>query len=598
MSWSLHRYREQGVFDGLAVHFAKTIAKLSPESDPLVLLGAALAMRAPLYGHVAVDLERVSQDIRVEGITTAELTWPDPEIWRDALSSHPLVRSPSSERVTPLLLDGSLLYLDRYWGYQARLIQAITQRLQAASLPVEEAKLEESLGRLFTTNGPDDQRDAARSALTRHITFVIGGPGTGKTTTVKRILALLLEHTPNPETLKIALMAPTGKAAARLRDSIIEGLEHLPISETIRSAMPNQASTIHRSLGTRPRQPTRFRHHAGNPLNLDVVVVDEASMVDLALMVKLLEALSPSCKIILLGDANQLQSVEAGAVLGDICRADMPELVCELSTTYRFGSDSGIGSLSRSIQRGAMAQSLAYLQGKTREGGGDDAYDDLQWIETDGRAGSGWEAHLESLVVSALRPCIEACQRGAFADALRHLDDLRILCAHRRGRRGVSGINSVIERWLRRGGLIAAQGEYYVGRPLMIQRNDHVLGLYNGDVGVVVRVSPEEALVAFPASNEESYRVIPVSRIPAHETVFAMTIHKSQGSQLSHAVVILPEQGSRLLTRELLYTAVTRARHRLTLVGSAEVLEQALIESLPRTSGITQGLNQRSGRVT
>ena len=496
--------------------------------------------------------------------------------------------------MTPLILDGSLLYLDRYWDYQARLIEAIRQRLKAVSLPVDNAKLEESLDRLFSSAGPDDQRDAARTALNQHITFVIGGPGTGKTTTVKRILALLLEQTPKPEALKIALMAPTGKAAARLRDSIIEGLEHLPISETIRAAMPHQASTIHRSLGPRPRQPTRFRHDPDNPLNLDVVVVDEASMVDLALMVKLLEALSPSCKVILLGDANQLQSVEAGAVLGDICRAQMPELVCELSTTYRFGSDSGIGSLSRSIQRGAKAQSLAYLQGKTREGGIDGAYEDLQWIETDARADSGWEAQLESLVVSALRPCIEASHQGAFADALKRLDDLRILCAHRRGRRGVSGINSVIERWLRRRGLIAAQGEYYVGRPLMIQRNDHLLGLYNGDVGVVVRVNSEEALVAFSAANEEGYRVIPVSRIPAHETVFAMTIHKSQGSQLSHAVVMLPERGSRLLTRELLYTAVTRARRRVTLVGSADVLEQALVESLPRTSGITQGLNRRS----
>ncbi len=653
---SLDELCELGMLEPAEVHVARALLRLGGEHDPAVELGAALAARAPRLGHVCVELdsatERLAQfrDDLAMGKSAVE-GWPAPEAWLACLAASPLVHAVGPGEADdhcvdrPLVLDGARLYLERYWRYQQRVVGHLRRRALERPEGVDLELLRAGLDRLFVDDGQhptpvDRQRLAGTIASLRRFAVVSGGPGTGKTTTVKKILALLLEQRaalPGARPLRIALAAPTGKAAARLQDSIRDELGRLEVDEGIREQLAGITSlTIHRLLGVRPDQPSRFRHGVDRPLLHDVVVVDEASMVSLPLMAKLLDAVGPSARLILLGDQDQLASVEAGAVLGDICnpgrerprysRAFAAEVaqvagleladpaagielveapgigdcIVQLDRFYRFGQDSGIGGVARAIQRApdgeASADAIAYLRGERTEQDSRGHYRDVALLE-----GHSTAPVLEA-ALAGYGPLVRAALEGRpSAQVLEALGRVAVLCPHRRGELGVEGLNTAIERHLARQipGLRLDE-RWYVGRPVMVVQNDHTLRLYNGDVGVVVLdpdgpqdpdradgpEPPARRVVAFPGAAEGEVRHVAVARLPPCETVFAMSIHKSQGSQFGHAVVVLPARRSPIMTRELIYTAITRARQRVTVVGSGAVLEDALARRVTRPSGL------------
>jgi len=442
-------------------------------------------------------------------------------------------------------------------------------------------------------------------------------------------------HPHERRALDIRLVAPTGKAAARLSESIRGAVAKLEVPDEVRAAIPREASTVHRLLGARP-DSRHFRHHAGNPLALDLLVVDEASMVDLDLMAALLGALPAHARLILLGDKDQLASVEAGAVLGDLCEhalppryspavcADLARLTGEtldeaiatpdvsetqdtadrgrladhvvvLQKSYRFSADSGIGALARACNAGdRQALRDAWKTG----------YSDIAWLKLSGPE----DRDLETLVVNGYRPALEAVrERRPAREVIDLLLEFQLLCALRRGPYGVDGLNQRVARVLMRRGLIAEERGWYAGRPVMVTRNDRALGLYNGDVGITLSdpAAGGRLRVFFPVEEEVSsdaerdgqdteiqrfhrgVRAVLPSRLEAVETVFAMTVHKSQGSEFRHVVFVLPEGANPILTRELVYTGITRAKSRVTLAGTRrETLEGAIERRVVRASGL------------
>jgi len=587
-------FREARVLGPLDVHFANAMARLGAGRDPLVLLGLALASRAPNEGHVCAELSTLKDTIRLEGDEgrpPPDLPWPEIGPWCAALSASPAVRGPESTERTPLVLDRDRLYLDRYFRHQRRLVASVSARLgwrDDVDLPL----LTAGLDRLF--EGNDRQKLAAAMAVMRGLTVISGGPGTGKTTTVVRILALLVEQAKGGHPPRIALAAPTGKAGARMAESVRRA-KGLDIAPEVAAAIPDDAQTLHRLLGLRPNQPTA-RHHAGNPLPHEVVVVDEASMVDLVMMDRVFAAVPPGARLVLLGDRDQLASVEAGAVLGDVCPEggrgftpsfaarlesvlgapppapvdadDTPgvwDSVIQLDHTWRFGPDSGIHALSRAINEGDGPRAVALLA--------DPSYPDVTRLPPD-------DAALHSLAVDGYRPCAEATDADGALDALSRF---RVLCAHRRGHLGVGALNRRIETWLAGDGLIDPCETWYPGRPVLVTHNDHGLRLYNGDAGVVM-ARGETRRACFPGA--DGPRIFSPARLPAHDTVYATTVHKSQGSEFDHVLVVLPEVLSPIVTRELLYTAVTRARHRVTVAATEAALADAVGQRVQRASGL------------
>jgi exodeoxyribonuclease V alpha subunit len=451
----------------------------------------------------------------------------------------------------------------------------------------------------------------------RALAVVTGGPGTGKTTTVLAVLALLVEQAlaRGEAPPRIALAAPTGKAAARLAESVVSGRARLALPPDVSTHVPAEATTLHRLLGWQPRTPTRFRHDAAHPLPYDVVVVDESSMVDLALMAKLLDAVPSHARLVLLGDRDQLASVEAGTILADVCgdgdvpcsaewsarlatlRASAPsssaipasaapssaiaDCVVRLRVSRRFHDDGGIGALARAINDGDAARALAVLE--------DDDTGQVVWEPSDGGADRAALAPVRRLALPAYRQSVTLDGPAA---ALAALDRFRVLAAHRAGTVGVAGLNGAIVEALAREGTLprdAAGARWWHGQPVMVTENDHALELYNGDVGVVLRDGASGLRVWFRAS-DGGVRALAPARLPAHETVFAMTVHKSQGSEFDEVVLVLPPRPSPVLTRELLYTGVTRAKSKVTVVGSAEVLRAGIAERVQRASGLREAL--------
>jgi exodeoxyribonuclease V alpha subunit len=607
----LDSFRAAGVLRPLDVHLGRALGQIAEERDPLVLLGVAAASRVHGAGHICLELGAFQDQVRDEAIEDAEVTWPNAAEWAAALTTSALVRPPDSEARTPLVLDGHRLYLDRYWGYQRRLITEVQRRLGDEKSDLSEASLRTGLDRLFPPvaglEGEDLQRTAAETAAKRGFTIVTGGPGTGKTTTIKRLMALLIQDAwdrgePTP---RFALMAPTGKAAARMKESIREQDDPDPTSkkprllasDAVKDALPDQASTIHRALGFNPRYKTQFKRGAGHPLDADVVIVDEASMIDLALMVKLFEAVPRGARLILLGDADQLKSVEAGAILGDLCRA-LHTGVVTLTYTHRFGADSGIGALSRAIKGDQSSRALQLLRHEiTEHPDGVTMYDELQWIplEREDNVRLLKEAvarALRPIVLREMKPFHAAVADGDHAAALKAMDRFRVLAAHRLGNLGVQGLNRAIEQWLKQAKRIQPRrgSEFYVGRPIIVAQNDREQDLYNGDVGYIARDEAGSFVAVFPAPSDTPYRQVPVARLPPHQTVYAMTVHKSQGSQLSHALLALPLEPSRIITRELLYTGVTRAADRVTIIGHEDTLVHGIDAIVPRSSGLEEAL--------
>ena len=589
------------------------------DGDDLVLLAAALAVRAPRLGHVCTDLATVHGSVIIDAdfpVDVQELPWPDPGPWIERLSASPLVAvGEAGPGDRPLRLIGTLLYLDRYWREEGQVAADLAGRSEQGAAGVDIATLAGGLSRLFGGSEPDYQRLAAASAVLRRFSVVAGGPGTGKTTTVARILALLDEQalaTGNPPPL-VALAAPTGKAAARLEEAVHGEAAKLDVGGATRARLlAVGASTLHRLLGWRPDSNNRFRHHRGNRLPHDVVIVDETSMVSLSLMARLVEAVRSDARLVLVGDPEQLASVEAGAVLGDVvgpaaeallmrplARTTLETATGQAVTAAAPPQGSSIGDgivLLRQVHR--FGGGIAALADAVREGDDDGAITllesdrpDVRWIPFD-LAGPGAGRVLlpvREAIVATGRRVTAAARAGQARAAIDALGAFRVLCAHRLGPYGVATWMPRVESWLAAEiDGFAADGTWYVGRPLLVTENDYGLRLFNGDTGVVVAAGPGRVAAAFERRGE----VLEFSptRLAAVDTVYAMTVHKSQGSQFGGVAVLLPDPASPILTRELLYTAVTRAREHLILVGTEAAVRAAITRPIARSSGLRRTL--------
>ncbi len=598
-----------GVLRPADVHTARAVARMADEPDERVHLALALAVRALRNGSVCVDLAEVGSTVFNEGeeqVDLSGLPWPEPVSWNETCRSSPLVSVGSStDGSRPLRWNEGRLYLERYWHQEELVRSQLTRRFAAECYAVDEDRAREALRRLFPRTGltegeTDRQQQAAAVSLLSRVTVLAGGPGTGKTTTVARLLALLRDQ-PGPEA-RIALAAPTGKAAARLEEAVRSATAGLDPADRARVGEVS-ASTLHRLLGWQPGSRSRFRHDANNHLPHDVVIVDEMSMVSLTMMARLLEAVRPDARLILVGDPDQLSSVEAGAVLADIVGAEgvafsplaaglmdlgvaVPEAeeppthgVVRLLRPWRFGGS--IEELARAIRTDDADRVIAVL----RSGAPDVGFCELELDPETGRVPSAEDlAELVGAVQDAGRRAREAAQGGDVDGALAALDEHRLLCAHRRGPYGVTRWSVEAERWL-----VEAvpgygeDGEWYVGRPLLVTANDYEMGLYNGDTGVVVDTS--QGLRAAFARGAEPSLVAPV-RLEAVQTVHAMTVHRAQGSQFTRISFVVPPPGSPLLTRELLYTAVTRATRRVLVLGTEEAVREAVRRPALRASGL------------
>ncbi|AOS83694.1 exodeoxyribonuclease V subunit alpha [Chlorobaculum limnaeum] len=541
----------------------------------------SLLSQAVGQGHVCLDLEEIAGEIVRIG-KEEPLRLPDAASLVAALRSLPTLGGPEEHR--PLILDDAgRLYLYRYFRYEALLADAIRARAASESSETDESALAGQLDRYFppTENAEDRQRQSALTALRRRFSVISGGPGTGKTTTVVRILGLMLES-PGGERMRIALVAPTGKAAARLASSIASLRETLPCADEVKRAIPGQVTTIHRLLGTLPGS-TGFRHNERNPLPFDAVIVDEASMVDLPLMTAFVTALPPHARLILIGDRDQLASVEAGAVLGDICRvAESPGssiagCVTVLDRNFRFGDGSGIAALSRAVNAGSDREALRLL---VDSGSGTIELEATPTRET-------LKKRLKAPVLDGFRACLEA---ETPAEALRLFDRFRILTALREGPWGATGMNHTAETLLHESGLVRRDTQFYRGRPVLVTENDYIHKLFNGDTGIILPDPESGHLRAFFAAPDGTVRAIPPEFLPKHETAFAMTVHKSQGSEFDRVLMVLPPEDSILLTRELIYTGITRARHSVTLWSDEAVFIAAVKRRTERRSGLRERL--------
>ena len=559
-------------------HFADFICKqVTGEANELFRLVVSLASNAVGQGSICMNLDDIAgQEIRVNGKT---LLLPGLESLMKLLGKSTVV-SLNDQHQRPLVLDASgRLYLYRYWRYEHDLAEIILQKACAVAGNVDAAMLQKSLARLFPESADERQKEAATVALQRKFCVISGGPGSGKTSTVVRILALLLEQDGGRKQ-RIAMAAPTGKAAARLKASVNSVCQRLDCSDEVKSAIPNDVVTIQRLLGSISAS-TRFRHSVSNPLPFDTVIIDEASMVALPLMSALVSALKPDARLILLGDKDQLASVEAGAVLGDICSAGEENHVSPLFASlvvleknYRFQPGSGIAEISRAVNDGLEGEALVLL--KNNPAG------TLLWQPLPAR--EELRNALSTSVVEGYQGYLEA---SSPEEALERFDRFRILSPLREGPYGVSGLNSVVENLLSRKRLITPDTLFYRGRPLLVTVNDYSMRLFNGDTGILFPDADNSGeLRAFFPAPDGGVRSIPPERLPAHETAYAMTIHKSQGSEFDRVLMLLPPVDGELLTRELIYTGMTRAKKTIEIWANEEVFCSAVRKKTERNSGL------------
>ncbi|MFC5999049.1 exodeoxyribonuclease V subunit alpha [Quadrisphaera sp. GCM10027208] len=619
-----------GVVAAPDVHVARRLGRLTGEDDERVLLAVALTVRALRSGSVCLDLD----DLDALAVPEAEdaeplgaLPWPDPEQWRAAIAASPLVAvGPGGSPERPVRWVDGRMYLDRYWRDEQLVRRHVDGRLTAGSgqgtagsgqgtagsgqgtgpTGVDPLRAGHAARRVFPRPQDARQRLATACAVLSPLTVLTGGPGTGKTTTVARLLAAL-DDVAGPG-LRIALAAPTGKAAARLQEAVRAEVADLRSTGVVGGQTADRlggltASTLHRLLGWRPGTSTRFVHHRGYHLPHDVVVVDETSMVSLPLMARLLEALRPQARVVLVGDPDQLASVEAGAVLGDlVARPPVAGTLPTLLATAvpddvpqhpadRIALGNGVVRLERVHRHGSV---IAELAGAVRRGRAEEV---LHLLRTGGDAVSFVEvtserptaadiAGVRADAVAAGTELVQAARRGDVPAALAALERHRLLLAHRRGPAGVAHWAAEVEAWVAEetgpdpGG---AHGPWYPGRPLLVTANDRDSGLYNGDTGVVV-AAPGGVVAVF--GTPEAPLLVRPHRLPAVQTVHAMTVHRGQGSQFGAVSLLLPLATSPLLTRELLYTAVTRARERVRVVGTAAAVTAAVERPVRRASGL------------
>lgn len=600
-----------GFLAPIDVHFASFLCKLAGRNSPELALAASLVSRNTREGHVCLELQTVAGGRLSGGDDNGRaVQCPELENWCALLKSSDVVGTPGE--YSPLILDGSCrLYLYRYWEYQDKLAKLTNDRIRADIGEYDETILKEGLNRLFPDEETDSlnwRRIAAFMAVARRFCVISGGPGTGKTSTVARILALLIEQEKG-NVVRIALVAPTGKAAARLQEVIERARVSLQCSDGIKEQIPDRASTIHRLLGTIQHSPY-FRHDDKNLLPVDVVVVDEASMVDLPLMSKLVQAIPLRSRLIILGDKDQLASVEAGAVLGNICdtgrshtfseqfcdhleqvtgyripdsfcgesRPGIQDCIVELKRNYRFGRESGIRLVSEAVNSGDGDRAIELLADERRV--------DISWVTLP--APQTMAAKLRDEIIQGYR---DALKGDVPEELFRRFQSFRILCAVREGPYGVNNVNRLAEQILRAEKLIDPSTRWYRGRPIMITRNDYELSLFNGDIGMILPdPQSQNERRAFFQTADGTLRKIHPMRLPEHETVYAMTVHKSQGSEFNRVLLLLPERYSPVLTRELVYTGITRARDSVAIYGIEEVFRATVTRKIERSSGLRDAL--------
>ena len=644
MNLIAHLQRSQDSLRAVDIALADTLRRLNPDSDEITLAGAALASLAVGTGNTAYDPARPHLLLgSVPGL-------PEEDEWIAAWRASPWVSEPDSDAIAPascpLVLENGLLYLRRYREYERGLASGLKRLATQPPVSVDLAAIRPLFAALFPeAEEGDRQARAAALALIQSLLLITGGPGTGKTSTIARLLLLLIAQADaNGRELRIALAAPTGRAADRMSESLHAAVANLEASSVLQSkwlaALPQQASTLHRLLGSRPGSP-RFQHHAAQPLPFDVIVVDEASMVDMPLMCKLVDAVADGARLILLGDRDQLPSVEAGDVLSAIGDAagdgDMlPEALASTlqpllsvvprrsdrrsdasrETTQRtpdhpeqsdmFDSkvaDSSIAThvaptpehsplfghrvqLVRGYRQSAELD-LSPLANAVRDGDADAA---LGYLRAGRLRGVHFHEEANSPLASDSRNLLLAHWRALAmetepAAALAAADRLRLLTALREGPQGASTLNAQIEE-----ALAGAQREtYFHGRLLLITENSYRHGLFNGDVGICLRQADGNIAVFFSRGGQD-VRAFHPAALPAHASAFALTVHKAQGSEFDSVWLQLPRQPTRVLTRELVYTALTRARREVHVCASAESLRQALARRVQRTSGLAARL--------
>lgn len=571
----LAEFNNAGVLSAADVQVASTLGRLADETDQRVLLAVALCVRTVREGSVCIDLHDARGLADAEAETT--LAWPAVDEWYDALRASPLLGVGSDgDPSRPVRLIDDLLYLDRYWRQEELVRKELAARAERPVRALDLDTLRSSLEAVYRDPAPNHQRLAAAAAALGAVTIVTGGPGTGKTTTIKQLIDVLNATWPTPP--RIAFAAPTAKAAARLAE-----------------AVGKPASTVHRLLGSRPGSHTRFRHGATNRLPYDVVVVDETSMVSLTLMSRLLEALRPEASLVLVGDPDQLASVEAGAVLGDLVHrpprpgadprldvlttllpddlspaaevaAELRGDVIRLRDARRYGKD--IAAVADAIRRGNADDVLAAL----------DDNDAVHLVETA-------DAALRTDVQEAGQALVEAARAGDVGAALAAMDRHRVICGHRRGPYGVRQWGERVEQWIADAvDDYELGGEWYAGRPLIATSNDYELQLFNGETGVVVDRGDDGLRAVFGRGSTPLE--LPINRLSDVETVHALTVHRAQGSQFDRVTVVLPPPDSPLLTRELLYTALTRTQSFVRIIGTPEAVRTAVERPIRRASGL------------
>ncbi len=618
----LRAFNRAGVLAPADVHVALRIGRLGGDDDELVALAVAFAVRAPRVGHVRVDLGHVRETAEGEvedEVDLDSLPWPDPDEWARRVAASSLVAvgdddGAGTAGVAPIRLVGSALYLDRYWRDERAVAADLVRRAATEPGEADFSQLSVSIERLFGGEEDGEQRLATAVAALRGLAVVAGGPGTGKTTTVARIIGLLASRAEDAgfELPLVALAAPTGKAANRMQEAVHAAASSMEVSETTRAHLLGlEAATVHRLLRARPDSASRFRYNRRNHLPHDVVIVDETSMLSLWLMARLVEAVRRDARLVLVGDPEQLASVEAGAVLGDIVGPASKGL--RMSSTARSQLEAATGVVvpvppagqsengGSAIGNGVVvlrtnhrfAGALAALAAGIRSGSADAVVaalgtgdPNVEWLPVDAAEADQTQLDpVRRLACDTGERLVRAAQAGEGEVALDALGSWRILCAHRRGPAGVAAWNARVEQWLSaevEG--YSADGEWYVGRPVIVTANDYSLRLFNGDTGVVVARQPAGVTAAFERGP------ISPSRLSGVDTVYAMTVHKAQGSEFDQVAVVLPQPTSRILTRELLYTAVTRAKARLLLIGTEEAVRAAVERPIARSSGLTERL--------
>lgn len=548
-------YVAAGTLESADVHVARRLGAIGGETDERVLLAAALAVAALRAGSVCVVLSDVAQ------VSLDE--------WNAALRRSPLVADgPDGPADRPLRWVDGRVYLDRYWRDEQTVRRAVAD---AGPAPADAAALAGAVARLFPLPADAAQRAALETAATSRLTVLTGGPGTGKTTTVARLVAAL-QSAAGPG-LRVALAAPTGKAAARLQESVHAEVARLEATD--RAAVGDlQAMTIHRLLGRRRDSTTRFLHDQQHRLPHDVVIVDESSMVSLPLMARLTDALRPSARLVLVGDPDQLASVEAGAVLGDLVAA-LPRGVVRLTHAHRYGT--ALADLAEAIRTGDADETLALLRS------GDEHRSLVE--PADERLSPADVAALRADIETTGVALTDAARAGDAATALRALGAHRLLLAHREGPFGVAHWAETAEAWVAAATGVPSTGAWPLGRPLLVTENNRSVGLYNGDTGVVVA---DGSGVAVAFGDPDNPRLVRPHQLPTVRPVHAMTVHRGQGSQFARVTLLLPPESSPLLTRELLYTAVTRAREHVRVVGTQSAIRAAVDRPVRRASGLRE----------